>query len=120
MSTSMADILGRTPVEVTGTDEEIVMRFSDGSQARWHHERDCCEIVTIEDVSGDWSDLLGQPLLVAEERTQDDPDACESGTWTFYAFRGIGGSVDVRWYGCSNGYYSESVDFEFTPGPRPT
>lgn len=47
---------------------------------------------------------------MCEEVSNDDPDACESATWTFYRFATDKGYVTVRWYGSSNGYYSESVD----------
>jgi hypothetical protein len=68
--------------------------------------------VRIDYVIRDWTDLIGSELLVAEERTgdYDDGGEYESVTWTFYTFRSINGSVDVRWCGTSNGYYSESVD----------
>lgn len=114
---SIDDIVGKTPVSISIEEkygEDIVMVFDDGTACKFYHEQDCCEIVSIEDINGDWSDLIGTPLLVAEEREGDlDPlnEYDESYTWTFYTFRSIKGSVDVRWYGESNGYYSEGVDF---------
>jgi hypothetical protein len=114
----LSKIIGRVPVEIKQTEDEIVFRFEGGSEGRFYHSQDCCETVSIEDVTGDWNDLLNSPLLVAEERTSNNPPegatAYGSDTWTFYTFRGIRGSVDVRWHGSSNGYYSESVDFSLT------
>jgi hypothetical protein len=78
------------------------------------HERDCCEQVFLDDVIGDIDDLLNNPILIAEVSTnRDNPknEYDESCTWTFYKIATINGYVDLRWYGTSNGYYSEEVDF---------
>ena len=120
--TDMDDIIGKTPIHSEKTDEQITFWFSDGMVARWHHNQDCCESVYVEDVTGDWADLMNTPLLVAEERSEEKSgdDCFESNTWTFYTFRSVKGSVDVRWHGQSNGYYSESVDFQMLPAPVAT
>ena len=117
----MERIVGKTPVEITCDGDEINMNFSDGSSCSFTHYQECCESVWIDDVNGDWSDLIGNPLIIAEERTNDEEEVSKGGEceeWTFYAFRGVGGSVDVRWYGDSNGYYSTSVTFKFNPEPH--
>ena len=94
--------------------DEIYFETTCGRTFRQIHFQDCCECVGIEDIVGDLDDLIGVPIVRAEEREQRDVTARESGTWTFYEIATIKGSVTIRWYGESNGYYSESVDFEET------
>lgn len=81
-----------------------------------YHDQDCCEAVSIDDIVGDINDLIGSPLTMAEEVTNPDglgrkDEYDESYTWTFYKFATNKGYVTIKWYGESNGYYSESVDF---------
>ena len=114
----ISDLIGKTIVEIRGMEKgngTITFTCSDGSTYYMYHEQDCCESVYIEDVIGDVDRLLNNPILMAEERTSHDnqmDDSDESFTWTFYALATVKGYVDLRWYGTSNGYYSESVDFK--------
>ncbi len=104
-----------TKVEVQDVDERILFTTSDGMKYTMYHRDDCCESVNIEDICGDFEDLYGEELVIAEEvsNSTDDPKDGydESFTWTFYKLVTNKGSVTIRWYGTSNGYYSESVDF---------
>jgi len=108
------DLLGRTITKITGGrigDDEVNFEFEDGTHLRMTHIQDCCERVYIEDIEGDWSDLIGSPLtFIAEESNYQRKDCLESCTWTFYKFATNKGWVDLRWFGSSNGYYSEKVD----------
>lgn len=111
----MLRMIGKTPTAIVQTEDEITFTFDTGETAKFYHEQDCCESVYVDDVNGDWNDLIGVPLLVSEERVGEYEGGGyhESVTWTFYTFRSIKGSVDVRWCGSSNGYYSESVDMHW-------
>jgi len=72
--------------------------------------QDCCESVYIEDICGDLKDLENSPIVKASckyyspEESEDD-----SNTWSFFTFATVKGYVDIRFYGSSNGYYSEGA-----------
>lgn len=115
------DLLGKTLNSVTGKagDDEMVFTAESGETYRLHHEQDCCESVSIQDICGELKDLVGSPIIQAEENNStDDPEgfkheyAPDSCTWTFYRIATAKGQVVIRWKGESNGYYSESVSFE--------
>ena len=112
------DILGKTLTAITETDEEdeIHLTFTDGKHYKLFHEQDCCESVLVEDICGNLLDLIGAPLIQAEESTNFD-DEDEDQTWTFYRLATIKGSVTIRWSGRSD-YYSTAVDFVEVPPPN--
>jgi hypothetical protein len=95
-------------IDKNGENDKIIFEFDDGSKFKLYHWTCSCEQVIIEDIVGDINGIINEILYVAEERIQKH--AYESETYTFYTFRTIKGSLDIRWYGSSNGYYGESVD----------
>lgn len=134
MDRDVNELVGKTLTEVKQNGGELLFVTDDGKTYKLFHQQDCCESVSIDDINGDLEDLVGSPILKAEEvsnedfekqweeefseksthgdkKTKDGDYYPESHTWTFYKFATIKGYVDVRWFGESNGYYSESVDF---------
>jgi len=106
-----------TKISINNEKDSIVFVTSDGKQYQMYHEQDCCESVYLEDICGDINDLIDTPILQAEESTNhnEHPSGVvkdyppESFLWTFYRITTMKGQVVLRWYGESNGYYSESV-----------
>jgi len=120
-------------------EDRIYFTTIDDERYILYHSQECCEDVWIEDINGDVNDLVGSPILMAEVSTSDEnplhgnPELkgtkyedryidryksgehylySESHTWSFYKLATIKGYVTIRWYGTSNGYYSEEVDFK--------
>ena len=118
MYSNVSEMVGKTVVRIDNLRNELRFHMEDGSYYRMYHFQDCCEHVSIEDIAGDLDDLVGSPLVRAEERTSEDFDTGSDTfrddlhLWTFYEFATVKGSVTIRWYGESNGYYSVSVDLE--------
>jgi hypothetical protein len=120
-SANIADLVGKVFTRVYASDNELVFE-NNTDRFVFYHAQDCCESVYIESIVGELSDLVGEPILRAEDsenlfdiiRNMDKkPDSDESFTWTFYKFATRKGYVDVRWYGSSNGYYSEGVSLGY-------
>jgi hypothetical protein len=136
MDVSISELVGKTLVSVEKHPvDELIFTCDTGEKYRMYHAQDCCESVTIDDINGDLETLVGSPILMAEEvsneefvkayesrfhkidgeyfkKDNDGNYMPDSYTWTFYRFATIKGYIDIRWFGESNGYYSESVNFE--------
>lgn len=117
MYESIEILKGKTIVKIDQQNDELYFHTIDGDHYRMYHDQDCCENVSIDDIAGDITDLLNSPITEASERTSSEnppgviKDYQDSFTWTFYHLATIKGWVTIRWYGESNGYYSESVSF---------
>ncbi len=117
ITVNIAILVGKTIIEITKTDDEIVFLDNQGFKYKMYHQQDCCESVSIDDICGDLNDLIGTKIVKASEDTSNsnptgiEKNYQESFTWTFYNLATTKGHVTIRWYGSSNGYYSERVDF---------
>lgn len=112
------ELVGHKIISITGLTEgsEEVMFITDKGCFRQFHHQDCCENVSVKEVSGDINDLIGEVILYAE--VSATPKECEWGgleMWTFYKLATIKGYVDISWYGESNGYYSVDVSLDYKP-----
>ncbi len=117
------NIEGKTLVKVAGLKQgssDVLFYTEDSQKYLLYHDQDCCETVLVEDVIGDPNDLMQTPILRFSVRSNKDENppgytpegSQESFTWTFYRIVTIKGTVVIRWYGVSNGCYSEEVSFK--------
>jgi hypothetical protein len=125
-------LIGQTlkAFEADTSENRVKITTESGKQYLLYYSQDCCENVKIESIQGYLSHLVGAPILEVTEKILsggdgngdgfDWPDDLpkgpdhyqpESYTWTTFTFTTSKGTVRVRWYGESNGYYSESVSF---------
>ena len=121
MKCAFSALLGKVFREIALEEDLIIFRCVDGEEYRLLHQPECCERVMLVDIAGDLADLIGSPILQAEQvSSHEHPPGVEldsivdeseiyTFTWTFYKLATIKGSVTIRWYGQSNGHYSEEA-----------
>lgn len=113
-------LMDKTIADIQGLKKDsdcVQIHFTDGSYLSMYHDQDCCESVTLEDFDNDAQSLIGGSIIRIEEciSNADDEefsplnDYDNSYTWTFYTIITSKGIMKLRWYGTSNGYYSESI-----------
>lgn len=127
MDNDLGLLIGKVLQELQISGDRVLFGCEDGSYFEAYHMQDCCENVSVHDYSSDVQNLIGQEILDAVETTShewpDDVKPPESAwpedsfTWTYHIFRTAKGEYQIRWYGESNGYYSESVYFQRTHKP---
>lgn len=110
------DLVGHTLVSLINIDDEVLLfTLDNGQKYSLSHNQECCEYVRIVDIAGSLNELVGMPILLAEEVSNDNEtpegldEPSESYTWTFYKLATNRGYATIRWLGESNGYYSEQV-----------
>ncbi len=131
-----ATLQGCTLTRIDGLSrgsEEIVFHVSNGDRYILRHDLACCEEVYVEDIAGHERDLLLAPIVHAEEVSMRPFDSRNEAampliannpkhatcTWTFYRLATWHGSVVIRWYGGSNGYYAEKANLWHLRAPLP-
>lgn len=117
-SISIDQIKGMTITAVVykETNESLLIHLNTHVLEMIHHQ-DCCETVYLADVVGSFEDLIGYPLLEVTESIVNNELEDMSSTASYYNFKTVKASVQLRWVGESNGYYSETVDsFLYTTG----
>jgi hypothetical protein len=116
MELAVEKFKGSTILSVDGlsVDSNQILFKTDKGTFSMYHSQDCYESVEIDSISGAMT-LDGALVYDLIEKTNTDGPKYEydgSFTWTFYTLVTSKGYTDIRWYGTSNGYYSESVSFE--------
>lgn len=131
MSEDISVLVGKTVESIELLNGQVTFNVASDGKYKLTYEGDCCSEGELIDVAGELTDLVGSPIVMAELVTNTDavrqnhlpPSATEraeqmdqgSFTWSFYKFATAKGYVTLSWFGTSNGYYTETVEFRRFP-----
>lgn len=116
-------LIGKKIIKIEeGIGENLLTISTDNGSMNFYHYQDCCETVWLEDGLKDLEKMIGEIVLQADIIESHDDGALnqwdESYTWTYYKISTLHNDCTLRFYGTSNGYYSESVDIEWVEGEK--
>ena len=112
---SISVLLGKTLVSIDQCGiESINFKCTDGTEYIMY-PLDYYESASIKNVIGEYDNLIGSPILMAEEIASGDSEDCN---WTFYKLATVKGYVTIRWYGSYYGYYSGGINFTEVKGSK--
>lgn len=110
--TTFSDLTGKTIVSIDGLDSDhVVIKTECGKTYEMQHFQECCESVSLTEVLGNPSDIIGTPIRYANSDTSDCSNTHECGTRTTFTLSTGDNSLILVWEGYSNGYYGEGVSF---------
>lgn len=106
-------LIGEVLTSITKSKEQIFIATQSNKMFVMEHQQDCCESVDIHEILGDANDVIGLPIIKAEELESSKhvdavDESADSFTWTYYELATEKGRYVVKWFGSSNGYYSET------------
>lgn len=112
---SLNDLFGRKIESVEGCykgSNFMKIKFTDGISVVFQPSNLCAN-VEIDDVNGDPQGMVGHLIkkveVVSNKQFSAKDEYTKNYLWTFYKFATLDGYIDIRWYGTSNGWYSEEV-----------
>lgn len=120
---SFERFIGRTVESAHEAGEHVVLRFTNGTLARFYHDQDCCENVGLENTIGTLGSLIGKTIQSISK--SDDEPADQAGrsyddayAWSIFTIVATDGTtVVMQWLGESNGYYGVDVYVSEEPTP---
>lgn len=111
------ELVGKTITKISGVDtDRWTFKLSTGERFLLMHIQDCCESVRHERTIGNIENIIGVPIILAEEDSKEPEWFTEkfiedSHTFTAFYFETEKGRVEIWFLGESNGYYGESFEF---------
>ena len=67
MYRNVNELIGKVLTNIENKGDELIFHCENGNKYKLYHAQNCCELVSIEDIIGDLNDLIGTPILIAEE-----------------------------------------------------
>lgn len=111
------ELVGKKIIDIK-LELDSILFITDKGNYQLCHIEEWSEDVVIDDICGELKDLVGETIITAKETfNYDNPKfdsftglPNDSHTWSFYHISTLKTHITIKFYGTSNGYYSETAD----------